>query len=190
MILDLSKVYYLTEGYCHNAVRVRRATDTQPISAVNGASDGQEHVFQVYAGKKFYDIIGTTSALEILISSKFADIIRSSDFQGYNLSSVKIHMPDENRRDDYFLLSIYGHCGALNDNDTNTFFIENEGGIGKTEYYTGFLFDPDSWDGSDLFSPDGSELYFVTESVKLAIDRARLTNVSLRYILHCPRLKF
>ncbi|MEI6511383.1 MAG: hypothetical protein WCO25_05085 [Candidatus Uhrbacteria bacterium] len=39
------------------------------------------------------------------------------------------------------------------------------------------FFDKETWDGTDLFIPEGTAMVVVSEPVKLAIEKAKLTNV-------------
>jgi hypothetical protein len=47
---------------------------------------------------------------------------------------------------------------------------------GTTHAARGRYFDPETWDGSDIFSPEGTAHLIVTESAKLALEEARATN--------------
>jgi hypothetical protein len=52
----------------------------------------------------------------------------------------------------------------------------------------GLLFDPETWDQSDVFTPSGTALVVVTDAVRAAFAEARLTNVDLHRITEIQRL--
>ena len=51
----------------------------------------------------------------------------------------------------------------------------------------GLLFEPDSWDGNDLFTPEGTTAVFITDQVKSAIDAAGITGVQIKPITEIVR---
>lgn len=53
--------------------------------------------------------------------------------------------------------------------------------------WRGFYFDPASWDGHDLFVPEGTGQIFVVERAKEVMERAELSNIQLQRITEIER---
>jgi hypothetical protein len=79
----------------------------------------------------------------------------------------------------YSGLVVSGRYGAID----NTRSVQVEKVVvgnpkGHAPVWKGLYFDEKSWDGSDIFRPSGTGYIFVTEKVRAALDRAKVTNLT------------
>ena len=78
----------------------------------------------------------------------------------------------------YAGLSVRGRCGPIQYERGVPVQKEYPGGIFTV--YLGYFFDEQSWDGSDLFvSVDGSGMVFVTQKVRDAFAKAKVTGATM-----------
>jgi hypothetical protein len=71
-------------------------------------------------------------------------------------------------------LSALGRCGPVH-HDAALLQPMAPGGE-PVEGWRGLLFDPETWDGSDIFSPEGTAHLIVSQSVKHALEEAQASN--------------
>ena len=55
--------------------------------------------------------------------------------------------------------------------------------------WLGYYFDENSWDGSDVFRPEGTRMTLVTERTKNLIEGCFATNFTFKPILEVERLE-
>ena len=68
-----------------------------------------------------------------------------------------------------------GRCGPI-DNSRSEIIQKRLPG-GWVPHWKGLYFDPATWDGSDIFQPEGTGYILVVESVKRALVRAKVKNL-------------
>jgi len=79
----------------------------------------------------------------------------------------------------YSGLVVSGRCGAID----NSRSVQVQKAVvgnpkGHALVWKGLYFAEESWDGSDIFRPPGTGYIFVTEKVRAALDRAKVTNLT------------
>jgi hypothetical protein len=123
------------------------------------------------------DVIWTTMAVVVIVSDSVVQLLRSHGFTGWSLYDVSVQDKQGQLIPGYSGLAITGRCGQIDYTRTNVVPRIYPAGIfpiGK-----GLLFDPESWDGSDLFMPAGNVGHkLMVERVKKAFERAKIRNVS------------
>jgi len=75
----------------------------------------------------------------------------------------------EDVEEKYYGLQIIGKAGKL----------EHPSKIG---FYVGLKFDYDSWDKSDVFSPEGTVSFFCNEKVRKILKENKITNIDIHDI--------
>lgn len=127
-------------------------------------------------GRKPSDVVWTTLALPVLMHQKVVDLLRNEGFTGWDSVPCNLHSPDGESWP-YAFLTVRGRCGAIDDRKSVQFDKQYPEGIFPA--WKGLYFDPDSWDGSDVFMPTGDVGWiFVSERAKSALDKARVSNIS------------
>ncbi|MBI2416009.1 MAG: hypothetical protein HYV33_05125 [Candidatus Kerfeldbacteria bacterium] len=128
-------------------------------------------------GTRPTDFMSSTATM--LISDRVIDVLTQNHFTGWSTFSVKVHDKKGNEIPGYHGLVVMGKCGPID--DRKSAWITRKANVGdmqvKVRY--GCYFGRDSWDGSDVFTPKGTIMTFVTEPVKEALEKAHLTNIQL-----------
>lgn len=126
--------------------------------------------------KKPSDLIGTTMATPLLVSDRVVTLLRDAGFTGWRTYPVDLVGHNSAPIPGYHGLAIHGRCGPIDDSKSVQVSKQFPGGVFPV--WMGLYFDPDTWDGSDLFmSEDGSGWKFVVEDVKRAFQKAKIRNV-------------
>lgn len=126
--------------------------------------------------KKPGDVIWTTLAIPVLVSERLVTILRNAGFHGFSTYAVNLVGHDGAPIPGYHGLSIYGRCGPIDESKAVQVPRIFPGGVFPV--WLGMYFDPDTWDGSDLFMPDDPKgAIFITNDVKQAFEKARIKNV-------------
>jgi hypothetical protein len=123
------------------------------------------------------DAIWTTLAVPLLVSSRVTEVLEARGFKGWTVFPIELAGSKGQRIAGFHGLSIPGRCGA----------IENERSIRVAKRYPagvfpvwkGLYFDPETWDGSDIFMPQGNVGWvFVVKEVRDALDSAKVGNIA------------
>jgi hypothetical protein len=123
------------------------------------------------------DVIWTTMAVVVIVSDTVVQLLRSHGFTGWSLYDVSVRDKQGQLIPGYSGLAITGRCGKID--YTRTVVVPRVYPAGIFPIGKGLLFDPESWDGSDLFMPADKVGYkFMVDRVKKALERAKIRNVS------------
>lgn len=177
------RIYTLQHAAVQGALRLHPIEDDLPFSDLflGVVQPPSRIAFRLDAGRKAYDLVGTTTGILRLLSARFVATLRDVGASGWNAVPVDI-LPSRGTADDaaYHMLTVTGRCGPLDQRRTRIVRREAPNPRGAPWYdELGAFFDPDSWDGSDVFAPEGTAIVCVTPRVAGAITRAALTNVRL-----------
>lgn len=119
-------------------------------------------VLEITEGSKLYDIVGFQDTSNFAISERLYNLLQEHHVTGWKGYEINIKGIEEK----YYGFQAVGRCGKLEE--------PKEAG-----FYTGFKFDYNSWDKSDLFSPDETVLLFCTQRVRNLLKKNKITNVEL-----------
>lgn len=179
--MNLEGVYLLGEQMMRGSMRVDPVHDVNPLLLLRAEIQPETPLaFSEFMEGKPRDIIGTGHAALFLVSERFTAVLRQGHFNGWQAFAVRIAMSAGGLLPGYARLAVTGRCGSLNPLMSQPAILRARAENGRAVAgRRGLIFDVDTWDGSDIFVPAGSGYVFVTEIVRDAITRARLTNVSL-----------
>jgi hypothetical protein len=122
------------------------------------------------------DVIWTTMAVVVIVSDSVVQLLRSHEFTGWSLYDVSVRNKQGELIPGYCGLAITGRCGKID--YTRTVVVPRVYPAGIFPIGKGLLFEPESWDGSDLFMPAGGVgNKLMVEKVKKAFERAKIKNV-------------
>jgi Immunity protein family (Imm11) len=139
----------------------------------------------VHAG----DFVATTSTSLYLVSPQFRRVLREREFTGWTSFPVGISMNDGTNLDGYEGLAVTGRCGPIDDSLSEEIIIPPPVPEGRARRgLRGLCFQPDSWDGSDVFVAEGYGGCFVTEAVKDALEYAGMTNIDFERLSEIERI--
>ncbi len=122
------------------------------------------------------EVIWTTMGTAVVIADSVVQMLRSNGFTGWALYELAVEDKQGQPVPGYSGLAIPGRCGNLDHSRSVQVPQIHPGGVFPV--WKGLLFDPVSWDGSDVFMPAQNFGYvFVVEAVKKAFERAKIRNV-------------
>lgn len=177
---DYGDFYWMSQGYCKGEIRVdSRDSIDAPLDLLYGIGIPAEPVeFRRIAGNRRFDVIPSTYAAIRLVSRRFVKVLEAGRFTGWRVWPASIVGIDTGHIVDYAGLSILGRCGPIDTSRCARVWRQAIPGGKHYLAWFGMYFDPTTWDGSDLFCPDGSSHVIATSRVKIALERATLTNVA------------
>lgn len=173
--MDFSHFYSLEEKGLLNAVCVDFVEDFDEWEVTRG-----ERILPEYAlcypcmGRKYYDIIIPSRVCPFVVSGKIIDALTENNITGWKATSVRIAGKEDLR---YYVLMITGRCGPVDYAKSERIIQKSPGGI-DCPYIRGLYFEPESWDGTDIFVADNVSWIFCTGKVKKVIERIKATNIS------------
>lgn len=125
------------------------------------------------------DFIWTTLVYPVFVSQRVIDLFQDQGFTGWTTYPAVVYAKDGSTIPGYQGLAITGRCGPIDESRSERAFHTTR--TGQHPILRGLYFDPESWDGSDLFTTSSlSGWRFVTEKVKRALEKARVRNVEFR----------
>lgn len=137
--------------------------------------------------KKPSDVVWTTLALPVLLHQRVVDLLRKENITGWNSVPCMLRGPDGELWP-YAFLTVTGRCGPIDDGKSVKFDKQYPGGVFPA--WKGLYFDPESWDGSDVFMPAGDVGWiFVSERTKVVLDKARVSNISCTALDRVERMQ-
>lgn len=116
-------------------------------------------------GSKSFPILRLQDPFNFLISEHLLNKLLKENITGWTSFEVNIEGIDEK----YFCFQITGKSGS----------IERPN---KAGFITGMKFDLSTWDGSDLFIPEGTMTIFCTKKVKVFFEKNKITNIEFNNI--------
>jgi hypothetical protein len=144
--------------------------------------------FERSSGGKPHDVIGTTYAVLYLISPKFQTVLEENGFTGWTTYPIRVFLSDGSELTGYRGLAITGRCGPIEDDLSERVILPPPVSTGKAmPGLRGMCFKPESWDGSDVFTPEGFSAVYVGERVKEALEAAKITNIHLERLSEIER---
>ena len=129
-------------------------------------------------GAKPRDVVWTTWATPMLISERVVQILRDHQFTGWDVFPIQLLDKAGEPLPTYYFLQVHGRSGPRDPSKSEPFEEEMPGRW--VPRLRGLYFDPDTWDGSDIFLPEKTAFIVVTEPVKRALARAKVKNVLLK----------
>jgi hypothetical protein len=125
------------------------------------------------------DFVYASAVYPIMISDRVLGILQGGGFTGWRTYPIHLYGKDGARVPGYHGLAIHGRCGFIDDSRSVKLDKIYPGGVFPAWY--GLYFDPESWDGSDLFMTAGETAYvIVVDAVKRALEKAKITNAKFK----------
>jgi hypothetical protein len=177
---------------------LRGAVVAEPDNSLNGSalraialgkrSPRTTLQFKPALGSRLEDLLTTTWIVPLLLSPRFHQLLRDHDFTGWTAHPAEVELR-RGERAEYGALAVSGRSGPIDDKRSERVVLPPAApGGNEVPGLRGLLFDPRSWDGSDVFTPEGSTFVLVTDRVRDAIAAAGLTNVALERITEIERM--
>ena len=188
--MDFRTLYSMGGGLMYGALHVRPRDDIkEPYTLMKGeALPSEPIVFEYSCGGKPRDVIGTEFAVLELFSDRVIDILRNEGFTGWTTYPVEVYGKKGERIEGYHGFAVTGRCGPIDNSRSRQIVVpppvpEGQPGPG----WQGLYFEPDTWDGSDIFTPQGGWV-FVVGAVRKALKRAKVKNLYFKSLAEVVRL--
>jgi len=125
------------------------------------------------------DFMGASYVSIFLVSKRVIDILQEHRFQGWSTYPVLISDSQGREVEGYSGFSVTGRTGPRFEQRNWYSALDSGRVVADYEPQKSLFFDPATWDGSDIFSPIGSRITLVTETVAKVLESERLTNMEL-----------
>ncbi len=131
-------------------------------------------------GSKAFDFLNSGYAGLYLVSEKIIELFKNNAISGWSSIPVRIKAYEGYN---YYILTVIGRCSEIDYEKSESFIKAPFTPTGKPiEAKRGLNFDLNSWDGSDVFTPEKSMFTFVTEKVEKLLSKNKATNVIIENI--------
>jgi Immunity protein family (Imm11) len=180
---DYGRLYVFGERFTRGAIRVDAVDEIVDPFALTRAEIRPDRPlrFRWDEGSRLYDFVGTTWATLNIVSDRVVTTLRGGPFTGWATYPVDVRHKDGTRLHGYYGLAAMGRCGPIEDELSPIEVLPPPVPGGEAmPHYMGLRFRPETWDGSDCFSPEGTGFIFVSETLRDALVEAKISNLDLR----------
>lgn len=187
---DYSRFYALNEGFEHGAFRVSAVDEISNPWAITRTEMVPDKPIRFVRdeGARLLDLVGTTEAVLILVSDRVISALRDASFIGWTTYAVDIREWNNEQLTGYHGLAVTGRSGPIEDSlSPIEVLLPYAPGGEAMPHYIGLRFRPETWDGSDIFSPVGSAWVLMTEPVRDVLISIGATNMTIEPITEVHR---
>lgn len=188
--MDFSTFYVIKNAWASGATHLKPETRLDKFALLKGDDLLTVRVFRHVSGSATYDLIGTGHAGLYLLSEKVFSVLEQNAFTGWANYTVEVYNRYGREVTGYSGLVVTGRCGVLLNEKSDRVWREPRVPDGKRyQAWMGLYFDPQAWDGSDVFSPDKTMHVIVNQAVKTALEEAGVTNIGIERLTEIERIK-
>ena len=183
MEFDYERYYVLGEAFKRGAFRVHALGEIpDPYALTRAEIEPSEAIcFHHDEGRRLYDLVGTTWAVLDLVSDRVTSVLADNGFTGWTTYPVAIYDDRGDAIPGYHGLAVTGRCGPIDERLSPVVTLPPAVPEGEAQpHRIGLRFHPETWDGSDVFTPEGTAHVFVAQRVRDALVEAKVTNMTLR----------
>ncbi len=156
------------------------ATDLDMIEVALGKRQVTRPIgLRPMSGSLAADLMGTTWAVVNLMSDSLTRLLSSAAPEGWYPFPVELQLRGGEPLTGYHGLSITGRTGPIRQDLSVDAILPPVPGGQAVPGMRGWCFDPQSWDGSDVFSPEGAAAFCVTEAVADVLLTSGLTGMRI-----------
>jgi hypothetical protein len=132
--------------------------------------------FRWAEGSRLYDLLESTIP-SYIVSGRLLDVLEAAGATGWSRYSIELHGKANELIEGYSGLVVVGRSGPLQLDRSR---VETRIGASGKPYKVkiGLYFDEATWDATDVFSPQGTAFVFVTDKVKRALEKAKISNMT------------
>ena len=139
-------------------------------------------------GKNIHDYVGIGYAALYLLSEKVINLLKENNITGWKIYPCTLYDKRKKEVNGYSLFSVTGKCGPIVDSKSEILVKQLVPNGKPCKIYKGLYFDLDIWDGSDIFSLEGTTFTIVTEKVRSLLLNNSVTNITLTCIADIKRI--
>lgn len=180
---NYKQFYKLSDPFGKQALRLRLSEDSKwldfatAVKLANGELSHTERVIQLvgYSGQKPMSLLWSGFSPVCCISEQTIALLTEESLTGWATYPVEVYDRDGQKLPNYAGLAITGRGGQAKPEMSSLEVIQPPWKDSTIEVYRGFYFDPDAWDGADIFLVSGGTV--VTDKVRKAFKKAKVNNV-------------
>jgi hypothetical protein len=176
--MEFERLFWLRNAFLGDALHVDPTTEVDGSALFRGVLRPTVAIeFERMEGDVAYDLIGTTY-MHPLVSDRFVSVLRQHNFRGWSTYPVTVYTGNGTKLQGVHGLAITGRCGPVDTSLSSVVELPPVVPTGQgLKVWRGLYFDPQTWDGSDLFVPSNTRHLIVVERVKEALEEAGMTNI-------------
>jgi hypothetical protein len=145
--------------------------------------------FEYHFGKNLYDLVAIGYASLYLLSDKVTNLLQEHQITGWKTYPAILYDKQGKEIEDYSIFSVTGRCGPIDWSKSKKFVKDPYvPGGSAADMLRGIYFDWDTWDGSDIFTAEGTLYTFVTQKIRDLLVKNKVTNILLNRITEIEML--
>jgi hypothetical protein len=188
MKADLSSSFVLDEAFKKSAVRAGFVCSSEDIDKWAVGDCTETIALRQNAGRNLCDLIGTTHAGFYLLSHQVQEALHAARVTGWRACPTALKDLRGKLIDGYNAVGITGRCGSLDNTRSKKVTRILPSASSSADRWLGLYFPEETWDGADLFRPEGTMLTIVTLRAKEVIEATKATNIRFRRLLDVERM--
>jgi len=177
--MNSPQFFVLSNGFEKNAMHAKSRTKLDPIAVIRGNIVDTPIQYEVCEGRLEKDLIGTTHAGIYLVSDNLIRVLKENTVSGWGVFDIELYFK-KGLLSGYSGFFVRGRCGELD--NTRCKKKVQPALSEKTQPYTvmtGYYFDEETWDHSDIFIPDNTRVIITTGRVRECLLSSNISNISL-----------
>ena len=150
------RLYLLGEPGTSRAFRADLALSIDQAFAITRAESHPDEPVRAkwsMGGRQPTDMIWTRIAAPVLVNDRVIGLLEALGARGWNTYRIELVGRDGDKVSGYRGLSVHGRCGGIDNSRSVKVMKRYPGGVFPE--WRGLFFDPETWDGSELFMPAG-----------------------------------
>ena len=185
-------VYRLQSAEFPGAVHLAPSADIpDPYQLLKGRPVAGPLVFSRARGRVWTDLIDTGLAVLYVLSERVLAGLSAERISGWARYEVTILARGAPPPCSYACLSVTGRCGPIDETlGMRVARMPRSQQGSPVTVRRGEFFDVNTWDGSDIFSPEGTGYIFCTPRAKGCLEKLDPTNLELTPIAEIEQLVF
>lgn len=188
--MDFDSLYTIGDGLLRGAFRVTPGPgiDDMALERAENLSTTALAYRHFMGGGKPKDLIGTSYASPVLLCDRIIQILRERRFSGWTTYPIELYGKKGERIQGYQGFAVTGRCGPVLWKKGKKIRKPAPFPQGQAcDAWLGLYFDPDNWDGSDIFMPEGTTYKIITEPVMKALTSAKVKNIKFERLTEFER---
>ena len=182
--MDYSGFYTIGRAFKQDALLVGSEEVIEEKPFLFGEAEGSLSLRFTHAmGHRVYDLIETGWAKLFLFSERVTTALREHHVTGWTTYPAEVYDAKKNLIHHYSVFAVTGRSGPVDFDKSKVIWKDPPSPRGKPhQAQVGVFFDKPSWDGSDIFIPEGTLYIIATQKVIDVFTDLQVTNVEWRLV--------
>ena len=181
--MEFDRIYSLVDGGKSNCIRLSPKQLIQDFRYVSNGENLEKLDLIHEEGDLLCDFISLSIGGVFLVSPKVIKILKEENISGWASYDVNVEGLAINELQYYSALSIKGSCGPIeNDLSKQAVLPPLMPNGPERNTFLGILFNQETWDNSEMFTPKDTAFVYVTQRVKDLFEKHGISNCSFQRI--------